>query len=148
DCRWIRYIIEYDEVDAFMIEGVIEFAEMLLESFSFIKRSVMLSRHKMHRLHFQFADNILKTFHAVASNLRVFCSVGEVAGEDLNVRLLYQTVDRRHCFLQCSLRIRVDHCPIKSPMSVRKLHEIELIAFIESPTEGAKAKTGGEDHAS
>src|ERR1700730_2176699 len=109
-----------------MIKAVVELAEELLKRIASIERSVVFSGHEMDGLRLEPAGDVPELRHTVAPRVLVFRDVRQVPGEDHEVRLLFKTVDRCNGLLECSLRVGIDRRPVKAPVRVRELDEVEL----------------------
>jgi hypothetical protein len=86
-------------------------------------------------------NDLLELGHAPAPLLCVVGGVGEVAGEDDEVRLPLERVDRGDRAPQGRRRLRVHRGPAKAPMRVRQLDEEEILLL----GEGRAAQAGSED---
>src|SRR5215468_5660938 len=114
-------------MNALVVEGVTRVAEELLISLAAIQRRVVLAGHKMHGLDSELTDDLLELGHPCSPQFRIISGVGQVSGEDYEVRLLIEAVDRCDGFPQRALRVRVDLRPIKAPMGIRNLDEIKIL---------------------
>src|SRR4030095_12136545 len=83
---WIGDVVQHDEMNAFVIEGVMKVAEKLLVCFTTIQRSIVFPRHKPHCLHVELAHNVAEFGHAVPAYLPIIRRLCEVAGEDNEIR--------------------------------------------------------------
>jgi hypothetical protein len=60
----IGHVVQHDEVDSLVVEGVVELAEKLLVRLSRVERSVMFACHKTEVLHLEPADDLLELGHS------------------------------------------------------------------------------------
>ena len=127
--HWIRDIVENDEMNTIVIECVVEIAEELLVSVAAVQRGVMLSCHETHGLHFELTDDVTELRHALPAYPSIVGGLGEIAGEDDEIRLFIERIDGRNRLLQCSLGIRIDGRSVEPPMRVGELNKIEGIIF-------------------
>ena len=104
-------VVKGDEMHALVIEGVVKISKEFLVGFTTVKRSV--SRHKPHSLDPQLADNFAELSHPFAPLFGIIRGMRQVAGEDYEIRLFVEAVDRGDRLLQSTLRIRVDLGPSK-----------------------------------
>src|SRR5215510_16183142 len=88
-------VIQRDEMNALVVEGVMKVAEEFLVGLAAIQRRVVLAGHKAHGLDPELTDNLLELGHPCAPHFGIVGGVGQVAGEDDEVRLLIEAVDRR-----------------------------------------------------
>ena len=111
---------------ALVIEGVIEFAEQLLIGFAPVEGGVVLPGHEANVLHLEAGGDLAELFHSLTPHTRVVRGVSQVAGEDDEIRRLFETVDGLDRLLQSPLRVRVDLGAVEAPVGVGELHEIEI----------------------
>src|SRR6266566_1372256 len=123
-----------------MIKAVVELAEELLIRIASIERSVMLPGHETNGLRLEGTGNIPKLSHTVVPRLLVFRDVSKVSGEHHEVGLLFQGVNRCNGLLECSLRVGIDGWPIKAPVRVRELDEVEFVRRCTAFARGACAE--------
>src|SRR5439155_24452095 len=64
--RRVRNVVDDDEVDALVIEGVMELAEELLEGLALVEGGIVLSGQVVNRLHLEPAGDVLEARHAFA----------------------------------------------------------------------------------
>ena len=123
----IRDVVERDEMHPFVIEGVMGRAEEFLEGLAVVERSVVLAGHELDILHLELADDGTNLVHAFTPDLAVLGGMGEVAGEDDEIRRFLQTVHRGHRLLQRSRRVRVLGRTLEAPMRIGELDEVEVL---------------------
>src|SRR6266545_424073 len=123
----VRDIIQHYEMHALVIEGVMKIAEKFLISFAPIERSVMLSGHKAHSLDLELTGDLPELSHPLSSRFRIVRGMSQVAGENDEVRLFLEAIDRRDGFLQRASRVWVDFRPVKAPVGIGELDEIKFI---------------------
>src|SRR5205085_12047506 len=100
----VRHVIDDDEMHAFMLEAVARATEEFLECFSIVERRVVLARHEIQRLHVEVADDLFELGEALSTLDGVIGGVRQIAGEDDEVGLLAEAVDRLNGLRQRSLR--------------------------------------------
>jgi hypothetical protein len=113
---------------ALVVEGVVRGAEELLVGLALVERRVVLARHEPHVLHGERRDDLLEALQAGAALLAVVRGVGEVAGEDDEIRFGGEPVHGRHRFLERVLGVGVCGALV-APMGVGELHEVEVAAL-------------------
>src|SRR4030095_7024164 len=124
----IRDVVKGDEMHALVIEGVVKISKEFLVGFTTVKRSVMLSRHKPHSPGPEIADYFAELSHPCAPLFGIIRGMRQVAGEDYEIRLFVEAVDRGDRLLQSTLLIRVDLGTVKAQMSVGQLDKVEILA--------------------
>src|SRR5215510_11383374 len=112
---------------ALVIEGVMKIAEKFPIGFAPVERSVMLSGHKAHGLDLELTGDLPELRHPLSSNFRIVRGVSQVAGEDDEVGLFFEAIDRRDGLLQRAPSFRVDFRPVKAPVGIGKLDEIKFL---------------------
>jgi hypothetical protein len=139
--RRVGDVVESDEVHALVVEGVVRGAEELLVGLAAVERGVVLARHEAHVLHRERRDDLAEALHALAADLGIVGGMGEIAGEDDEVRLLGQAVHGGHRLLQRVLGIGICS-PAVTPVRVGELHEMEVAGLGASLA--AREEPGGE----
>jgi hypothetical protein len=87
-------------VHAFVIERVVRGAEEFFIGCALVERGIMLAGHQAQRLYLQLGDDRLELAHALLPHRYVVGGVGEIAGEDDEVRLHAHAVDGGDGLLQ------------------------------------------------
>ena len=121
----VRDVVQRDEVHALVIEGVVRGAEVLLEHAARVLRRVVLAGQEAQVLDLKAARQTLEFGHALAADGGVVGCVRQVAGEDDEVRLRADGVDRLDRARQGHVGFRVGDARI-APVRVGQLQEEEL----------------------
>src|SRR5215475_3246604 len=87
----------------------------------------MLSCHKAHSLDLELTGDLPELGHPLSSHFRIVRGMSQVTGEDDEVGLFFEAIDRRDGLLQRALRVRVDFRPVKAPVGIGKLDEIKFL---------------------
>ncbi len=145
---WIGDVVKRDEVHALVVEGVVGWAEELLEGGAVVERRIVLAWHEMDVLYLQILDDVAKLAHALASLRRIVGGMGQVTGENDELRLIVKRVDLGHRLAQRALSIRIDGRPLKAPVRIRELDEIELVGIRIAIVLGSResGQAGGKYH--
>jgi hypothetical protein len=102
----------------------------------------MLSGHESHGLDLELAHNLPELGHPPATRFGVVRGVSQVAGEDYEIRLFVEAVDRGDGFLQHALRVRIDLRAVEAPVSVGKLDEVEILVIRPAVSPDARGAIG------
>ena len=140
DRAGIGNVVDDDEMNALVIEGIVELAEEFLERLALIEGGIVLSGQVVNRLHLEPAGDVLEASHTLAAHLVVVRGVRQVAGEDDEVRLLVEAVDRCHGLLERTLGVRIDGRPCESPVGVGELNEVEVPGLFSACLLGGRAE--------
>src|SRR4051812_11678229 len=92
-CTGIRDVVQRDEMNAFMIEGIIRLAEKFLEGSAIVQRSIMLAGNEPQVSYLQSANDVAELRQALAALLWVVRGMGQIAGKDDEIGLRLQRVD-------------------------------------------------------
>jgi len=96
----VRNVIKDNEVNSFMIKGIIGFSEELFEGLPLIQAGIVFSGHKSNALNFQILDDVTELHKAFSPLFVVIGDMSQIASEHDEVRLKFQIVDCRNCLLQ------------------------------------------------
>jgi len=100
-------VVEHGEVKPLVVKRVMCRPEVLLERLALVERGVVLAWHVALHGRLQSRDDSLELAHALVALGLVVGGVGQVAGEDDEIGLLRERVDRIHRLPEGVGRFRV-----------------------------------------
>ena len=120
----VGYVVERDEVHALVVEAVVARRRRTLVRLAVVEARIVLARNEADVLDLQLADDGLNSLHAALA-LRVVGGVREIAGEDDEVGLVGQAVDRDDRLFERMLGVGIGRALV-APVGVRDLDEVEV----------------------
>jgi len=118
-------IVEHDEMNALVIERVIRVTKELTIGGTTIQRGIMLTRHEVHGLDIEVADDFPEFAQAPTPFRGIIGGMGQVAREHDEVRWCLQRVDGVDSLRQGRGALGVGRAGV-TPMAVGELHKIEV----------------------
>src|SRR6266508_836576 len=116
--RWIRDIVQGDEMHTFVVESISGISETFLECLAVVQAGIMLSCQEFDILHLEPAYDVGRFSHAFSSFLGIVRGMSYISRENDEIWRCLHAVDRRDRFFQSSGRIRVYGRSAKPPVRV------------------------------
>ena len=146
DRRRIGGVVEHDEVDALVVEGVVERpADDLLVRLAAVERGVVLALEEPDLGHGQRGGLLLEFAQTLSPHFRIVGRLRQVAGEDDEIGLLLECIDGCDGALERPACFRVHFWVRVPPVHVGELDEREVPLAAALPSElRASRQAGGE----
>src|SRR6266852_1967411 len=106
-CTWIRDVVQDDEMNALVVESVVELPEELLVRRAGIERRVVLTRHKSQGLDTEPLDDLAELAESLSPLIAIVGGMREVAREHDEVGLPLKRVHQGNGVLSRHVRLRV-----------------------------------------